>query len=203
MRSCAPNWLPGSKPLKKSQGKSAFPRGAGLAKQFARRAGQWHNDYTVDFKIGLQPLLWHGQQGLTAGRRFQGALDSTLFLLSGPLPAAQGGSHAIVFTRGGSRFSTLIGKTCAWSVVALMLLISWEVFNRYALNRPHAWVLDAQIMLYGLLLMMAGAYTLSKNGHVRGDVLYGFLRPRTQAIIDLALYIVFLLPGVAALTWAG
>lgn len=101
------------------------------------------------------------------------------------------------------RFSTWIGKTCAWSVVALTLLISWEVFNRYVLNRPHAWVLDAQIMLYGLLFMMAGAYTLSKNGHVRGDVLYGFLRPRTQAIVDLTLYIIFFLPGVIALTWAG
>jgi TRAP-type mannitol/chloroaromatic compound transport system permease small subunit len=71
------------------------------------------------------------------------------------------------------------------------------------LNRPHAWVLDAQIMLYGLLFMMAGAYTLSKNGHVRGDVLYGFLAPRTQAIVDLTLYILFFLPGVIALTWAG
>ncbi len=101
------------------------------------------------------------------------------------------------------RFSTWIGKTCAWSVVALTLLISWEVFNRYVLGRPHAWVLDAQIMLYGLLFMMAGAYTLSKNGHVRGDVLYGFLRPRTQAIVDLTLYIIFFLPGVVALTWAG
>ena len=101
------------------------------------------------------------------------------------------------------RFSTWIGKTCAWSVVLLTLLISWEVFSRYVLNRPHAWVLDAQIMLYGLLFMMAGAYTLSKNGHVRGDVLYGFLRPRTQAIVDLTLYIIFFLPGVIALTWAG
>jgi TRAP-type mannitol/chloroaromatic compound transport system permease small subunit len=101
------------------------------------------------------------------------------------------------------RFSTWIGKTCAWSVVLLTVLISWEVFSRYVLNNPHAWVLDAQIMLYGLLFMMAGAYTLSKNGHVRGDVLYGFLRPRTQAIIDLTLYIVFFLPGVVALTWAG
>jgi TRAP-type mannitol/chloroaromatic compound transport system permease small subunit len=55
------------------------------------------------------------------------------------------------------------------------------VFSRYVLNKPHAWVLDAQIMLYGTLFMMAGAYTLSKNGHVRGDVLYGFFRPRTQA----------------------
>ena len=101
------------------------------------------------------------------------------------------------------RFSTWIGKTCAWSVVGLTVLISWEVFSRYVLNNPHAWVLDAQIMLYGLLFMMAGAYTLSKNGHVRGDVIYGFLQPRTQAIIDLTLYIIFFLPGVFAMTWAG
>ncbi len=101
------------------------------------------------------------------------------------------------------RFSTWIGKAFAWSVVVLTLLISWEVFSRYVLNKPHAWVLDAQIMLYGTLFMTAGAYTLSKNGHVRGDVLYGFLRPRTQAIIDLTLYVLFFLPGVVALTWAG
>ena len=61
----------------------------------------------------------------------------------------------------------------------------------YALNKPHAWVLDAQIMLYGVLFMMAGAYTLAKNGHVRGDVLYGFFSPRTQATVDLVLYILF------------
>ena len=67
------------------------------------------------------------------------------------------------------------------------LLISWEVFSRYVLNKPHAWVLDAQIMLYGTLFMMAGAYTLAKNGHVRGDGLYGFFQPRTQATIDLVL----------------
>ena len=107
------------------------------------------------------------------------------------------------FLLGVDRFSTWIGKAFAWSVVALTLLIAWEVFCRYVLNRPHAWVLDAQIMLYGTLFMTAGAYTLSKNGHVRGDVLYGFLQPRTQAVIDLTLYLVFFLPGVIALTWAG
>ena len=101
------------------------------------------------------------------------------------------------------RFSTWFGKLCAWSVVALTLLISWEVFSRYVLNKPHAWVLDAQIMMYGLLFMSAGAYTLAKNGHVRGDVLYGFFKPRTQASVDLTLYIVFFLPGIVALTWAG
>ncbi|MBL0718885.1 TRAP transporter small permease subunit [Piscinibacter sp. Jin2] len=101
------------------------------------------------------------------------------------------------------RLSTGFGKLCAWTVVLLTLLISWEVFSRYALNTPHAWVLDAQIMLYGTLFMTAGAYTLSKNGHVRGDVLYGFFQPRTQASIDLLLYILFFLPGIVALTWAG
>jgi TRAP-type mannitol/chloroaromatic compound transport system permease small subunit len=101
------------------------------------------------------------------------------------------------------RFSTWIGKTFAWCALLLTLLISWEVFSRYVLNHPHAWVLDAQIMLYGAMFMTAGAYTLSKNGHVRGDVLYGFFEVRTQATIDLVLYILFFLPGIVALTWAG
>lgn len=101
------------------------------------------------------------------------------------------------------RFSTFTGKFFAWTVVALTVLISGEVFSRYVLNSPNGWVLDAQIMLYGTLFMCAGAYTLSKGGHVRGDVLYGFFRPRTQATIDLTLYIVFFLPGILALTWAG
>ena len=101
------------------------------------------------------------------------------------------------------RLSTWVGKAAAWMAVGLTLLVTWEVFSRYVLNRPHGWVLDAQIMMYGALFMLAGAYTLAKNGHVRGDVLYGFFRPRTQAAIDLALYFVFFLPGVIAMTWAG
>jgi len=104
---------------------------------------------------------------------------------------------------GVDRLSTWIGQAFAWLIVALTLMISWEVFSRYVLNQPHDWALNLQIMMYGALFMMAGAYTLAKGGHVRGDVLYGFFRPRTQATIDLALYIVFFLPGIVALTWAG
>jgi len=99
--------------------------------------------------------------------------------------------------------STWIGQAFSWMIVGLTLMISWEVFSRYALDAPHAWAMDAMVMMYGTLFMMAGAYTLAKNGHVRGDVLYGFFRPRTQATIDLVLYIVFFLPGVFALTYAG
>jgi TRAP-type mannitol/chloroaromatic compound transport system permease small subunit len=101
------------------------------------------------------------------------------------------------------RLSTWLGQLFAWSIVLLTLMISWEVYSRYALNTPHDWALNLQIMMYGTLFMMAGAYTLSKNGHVRGDVLYGFFQPRTQATIDLVLYIVFFLPGIIALTYAG
>jgi TRAP-type mannitol/chloroaromatic compound transport system permease small subunit len=101
------------------------------------------------------------------------------------------------------RLSTWLGQLFAWLIVALTLMISWEVFSRYALNEPHDWALNLQIMMYGTLFMMAGAYTLSKNGHVRGDVLYGFFMPRTQATLDLILYFVFFLPGVVAMTWAG
>lgn len=101
------------------------------------------------------------------------------------------------------KFSTFVGHAFAWLIVPLTLLISWEVFSRYALDRPHAWAFDAMIMLYGTLFMMAGAYTLAKNGHVRGDVLYSFFVPRTQAIVDLVLYLLFFIPGVIALAWAG
>lgn len=101
------------------------------------------------------------------------------------------------------RFNTLVGHAFAWTIVGLTLLITWEVFSRYVLNSPHAWVFDATYMLYGTLFMMAGAYTLATGGHVRGDVLYGFFRPRTQATLDLILYFLFFIPGVLALCWAG
>ena len=101
------------------------------------------------------------------------------------------------------RTSTFVGHAFSWLIVVLTLVITWEVFSRYALDAPHAWAFDVMAMLYGTLFMMAGAYTLSVNGHVRGDVLYGFFTPRVQATLDLTLYIVFFIPGVVALVWAG
>ena len=101
------------------------------------------------------------------------------------------------------KISTFVGQTFSWFIVALTFMISWEVFSRYVLDAPHPWAFDVMIMMYGTVFMMAGAYTLSKNGHVRGDVLYGFFPPRLQAGLDLALYILFFIPGVVALAWAG
>ena len=99
--------------------------------------------------------------------------------------------------------STFFGKLAAWLIIGLMLLVCAEVFKRYALNAPTAWIFDASNMLYGTLFMLCGAYTLAQNGHVRGDFLYMSMKPRTQASLDLALYILFFLPGICALVYAG
>ena len=101
------------------------------------------------------------------------------------------------------KISTTVGQAFSFLIILLTLHVSWEVFARYVLDEPRAWAFDVMIMLYGTLFMMAGAYTLAQNSHVRGDVIYGFFSPRAQAILDLTLYIVFFIPGVIALVWAG
>src|SRR3569623_3399753 len=100
-------------------------------------------------------------------------------------------------------FNTTAAIIASWLVIGLMLLVCSEVFKRYILNIPTAWIFDASNMLYGSLFMLCGAYTLAQNAHVRGDFLYSSMRPRTQATLDLVLYIVFFIPGIAALISAG
>ena len=99
--------------------------------------------------------------------------------------------------------STWAGKAAAWLIIVLTAAVCIEVFKRYLLNAPTAWAFDADYMLYGTLFMLCGAYTLAQDAHVRGDFLYSSMKPRVQAGLDLALYIVFFLPGIAALSYAG
>jgi TRAP-type mannitol/chloroaromatic compound transport system permease small subunit len=99
--------------------------------------------------------------------------------------------------------STWVGKAFAWLILVLTLGISYEVFVRYVLRAPTTWAFDFSYINYGALFLMAGAYTLSRGGHVRGDVVYRLWRPRTQASVDLTLYIIFFLPAVFAFMYAG
>ena len=95
------------------------------------------------------------------------------------------------------------GKAFAWLIVALTFVVSIEVFKRYILNAPTAWIFDFNNMLYGTLFMMCGAYTLAAAGHVRADFVYVYMKPRTQAALDLALYLLFFIPGILGLIYAG
>ncbi len=101
------------------------------------------------------------------------------------------------------RLSAWFGKTFGWLIILMTLGMSYEVFVRYALNRPTAWSLDVSFIMYGTLFMMGGAYTLSRGGHVRGDFLYRLWSARTQARVDFVLYLFFFFPGVLALIVTG
>jgi TRAP-type mannitol/chloroaromatic compound transport system permease small subunit len=101
------------------------------------------------------------------------------------------------------RISALIGKIGAWCIVVLSFAVGYEVVARYVFRAPTTWAYDMSYMLYGALFMLAGAYTLSRNGHVRGDFLYRSFRPRLQAGLDLALYFLFFFPGILALVYSG
>src|SRR5471030_2707726 len=107
------------------------------------------------------------------------------------------------FLLAADHISTWAGKATAWLIMVLMSVVCIEVFKRYFLNAPTAWIFDFDNMLYGTLFMMCGAYTLAQDAHVRGDFLYGSFKPRTQATLDLILYILFFLPGIIALIYAG
>jgi TRAP-type mannitol/chloroaromatic compound transport system permease small subunit len=99
--------------------------------------------------------------------------------------------------------SLWVGKAFAWLILVLTLGVSYEVFVRYVLGAPTTWAFDFSYITYGALFLMAGAYTLSRNGHVRADVVYRLWKPSTQATFDLVLYIIFFLPAVLAFIYAG
>ncbi|MDH3595489.1 MAG: TRAP transporter small permease subunit [Rhodospirillales bacterium] len=100
-------------------------------------------------------------------------------------------------------FSAWVGKAFAWCILLLTFGTAYEVFVRYALRDPTSWAFDISYMMYGTLFMMGGAYTLSREGHVRGDVLFRLWPPKVQASIELLLYLLFFLPGILALIFAG
>lgn len=107
------------------------------------------------------------------------------------------------YIRFADSLSTWVGKAFGWCIMVLTFSTCYEVFVRYILDSPTAWAFDMEVQMYGALFMMAGAYTLSRNAHVRGDVIHRLLPMRAQAGIDLVLYVIFLMPGIFALIWYG
>ena len=99
--------------------------------------------------------------------------------------------------------SVWVGRAFGWCILILTFSVSYEVFVRYVLNAPTVWVFDMMVQMYGALFLMAGAYALAQDSHVRGDVLYRLFPVRVQATIDFILYILFFFPGMLALFWFG
>lgn len=101
------------------------------------------------------------------------------------------------------KISSWFGKAFAWLIIVMTLGVSYEVFMRYAMRNPTTWAFDVTYIMYGALFMMGGAYTLSRDSHVRADFIYRLWRPRTQARLEFVLYVLFFFPGVLALIFSG
>jgi len=95
------------------------------------------------------------------------------------------------------------GKAFAWCIMVLTFATCYEVFVRYVLGAPTVWAFDMSVQMYGALFMMAGAYALAQDAHVRGDVIYRLMPIKVQAGVDLVLYLLFFMPGIFALSWYG
>lgn len=100
-------------------------------------------------------------------------------------------------------FTAWVGKAFAWMILLLSIAVAYEVFVRYVLRDPTSWAFDISYMMYGSMFMMAGAYALARDSHVRGDVLYRLWKPKTQAIVEMVLYFLFFFPGILAFIFAG
>jgi len=96
-----------------------------------------------------------------------------------------------------------IGHAFAWCIVILAFGTCYEVFVRYVLDDPTSWAFDMSYLMYGAVFFMAGAYTLSRGGHVRADMFYRLWSDRTQAKVEFVLYVLFFFPGILALVVAG
>lgn len=112
-------------------------------------------------------------------------------------------NSVLTYIRVVDQITSWAGKVFAWCIMIMTFGTAYEVFVRYLLRNPTSWAFDLSYIMYGTLFMMAGAYTLSRGGHVRGDVIYRLWKPKTQATIEFILYLIFFFPGILALIYAG
>lgn len=96
-----------------------------------------------------------------------------------------------------------VGMAAAWLTSALVLLICYDVFNRYLLNKSFVAVQELEWHLFAVIFLMGAAYTLQQDAHVRVDVFYAKASPKTQALIDLIGCLVLLIPFCALIVWTS
>jgi TRAP-type mannitol/chloroaromatic compound transport system substrate-binding protein/TRAP-type mannitol/chloroaromatic compound transport system permease small subunit len=158
---------------------------------FAARAVKWDLDTNVSRRMAYNHYFAAKPAATKKSER------------TGGPPSAPHLMTARAFIRAIDQISYWSGKAASWLIVALTFVVSIEVFKRYILNAPTAWIFDFNNMLYGTLFMMCGAYTLALAGHVRADFVYIYMKPRGQASLDLILYLLFFVPCMIGLIYAG
>lgn len=101
------------------------------------------------------------------------------------------------------KMSAWFGKAFAWCIMIMIIGVSYDVFVTKVFSSATNWAYEIAYMMYGTLFMMGGAYTLSRDAHVRADFVYRLWSPRKQAVVELILYPLFFFPAITALVFYG
>jgi TRAP-type mannitol/chloroaromatic compound transport system permease small subunit len=97
------------------------------------------------------------------------------------------------------RFTTAVGRAAAWGTLLIVLLQLAVVLLRHQLGIGSVWLHESVLYAHGAVIMLAAAWTLAENGHVRVDIFYADASPRRKVALDLFGALVFLIPFAAAL----
>ena len=107
----------------------------------------------------------------------------------------------LTFSRLVDRINEFIGKSVSWLILVAIFVSAVNATVRKVFSiSSNAW-LELQWYLYGAAFLMAAAYTLKQNEHIRIDIVYGVWSRRTQHWIDLVGHVLFLMPFVILMLW--
>jgi TRAP-type mannitol/chloroaromatic compound transport system permease small subunit len=110
-------------------------------------------------------------------------------------------SALLALSRAIDRLNEVVGKVFAWAILAAILVSAGNAVVRKTFNMSsNAW-LELQWYLFGAAFLLAAAYTLKQNEHIRVDIVYGMWSRRTQHWIDLLGHLFFLMPFVLLMIW--
>ncbi|PCJ22429.1 MAG: C4-dicarboxylate ABC transporter permease [SAR86 cluster bacterium] len=101
------------------------------------------------------------------------------------------------------QFSERTGRIFSWLTLVMVLLMALIVTLRYVFQIGSIALQESIIYINALIFTLGAAYTLKENGHVRVDIFYSRLTPRSKAIIDLIGTLVFLLPSAIFICWVS
>lgn len=109
--------------------------------------------------------------------------------------------HAIV--RAIDRLNEWVGTGTSWLSTLLVVVVCYDVFTRYFLRKSSVAVQELEWHIFAVLFLIAAAYTLKQDSHVRVDVFYTLMSPRGQAWINMLGGIIFLIPFCILILWTS
>ena len=101
-------------------------------------------------------------------------------------------------------FQDALGRALSWLMLGMVLIVFFDVVSRYVLSRTFVFTQELEWYVFAVAYLMAGGYVMLWDEHVRVDILYSRMQPRTKAWVDFVLLFVFFFPSALLIiytTW--